>query len=1558
MQIKIKKMIKSRIKNNLEKKRLCRFLIVLLALAVLSIIQISAVKAFAGKICGSASPCNCGSNCSGANELFGQTQSYCDSNPIECFNTIDDCRDGTIVAYNYVKDINVTSLNDSVFRIGDTILIDATLYSSSVNTEGVFFVYTNSSGNSSVNWSAIYSASFGASDSNYHIKINYTIPNRIGDHSVRIIDEFNTYKNITCGRDASADFPAYSDTDDVTFTVLPQPAPKINFTGPTPANSSTQTTVTVTINVTHNETHPDTLILNWNGTNESQSYSGGHTVITKYNLRQGNYSFYVWVNDTFGNSNQTETRIIEINTPIDITIDTPTNNQLFRNNTINLNITAKPTQSDKNITWVRFQLNSNNNVTVTSLLNISADASDPNGIINESLISFPNLSQSFVPNQLMEITNISIRLKRAGLPNASIQIRADNDNNPSETVLANASINNASVSDSVFSWINITFNSTITLQNKTRYWLFLSPNGSSDDYYAWEASDENISKEGELLQNGSRDLLFRIFDLYKYRTTFTAAEGSNNLSVYANNTDNAIVTSSTITFVSDTIPPTYEEINESNDPVEIGNNITISINVSDASSSVNTVLIEYNSTNHKNYTMTIGTGNRYNFTFIATQLGLNNYTFYINDSVGNLNTSLVFNFTVVDTRAPEFSNIANSPNTSDELDPNVLINVTVTISDLGGISNAVLQYINSTASDWSNVTMSNSSSLFYANFTPNAPSNWTYRVWANDTSGNSNYSTNSSLDVSYDYTWTRSPGSYNAMSGIKGSVVTIGNLTINNTGDYLLGFDITTVPTFVSLNLTTPFTIEPHNYTVIEVNATTPLTESEYSIQITIDAQNATASPDYLQTNATLVAISSGPYLFVEIIQYNASLKIGDFTDLKARVTNIGNETAINVTSNWTLPSGWTPLPLDLNKTLGNISINKFEYHNISADITSSASTGSQTISIYAQSRQGANNTASKTVSVSSATTPSTPSTTPSGGSGPSTSGGGGGAVVYIKPSYDILIEAPKKIELLADQKGFVEINITNNASDTILENIKTAISGFLLSRLNIEPKAIEKLNYSEKKKIMLSIDVPKYMKYQNITLVLTFTSNARDTRDNPNDTKSHSIFEKKAEINLVILEITREVALQSLSKAQMEISFMKAQRFNTIQAEELLSDAKNAFEESNYVKVKELSDRITALKEKAVLANALIEKAKEKIEGSKEKGYDVKDAEGLLQLATDLFQKGNFEESEETVNKALLSERLSAKIEEARISRILLGFIKDYWMHLSIALMLLAGTGLLLRKEFSIKAIANRLKVLEKEESTLNDLIKRAQEEYFKDRLMSDRLYSKTMGQYVKSMTELQKRKVNLNSKKIGILKRSTNIESLQKEKSAIKQLMEELQKKYFVDKIITKEIYNSSITEYKKREAELEKALQMLSKSPEIPKKTPLKYKEGYKEKEEHKEQLNLQDSELNKVIEQLKTKKSQLAQEIADLEKNSIDLSSIRKMMSILDTIIKKLANQHKEDESVLYSINSYNDFLKKYGESLKLKINFFKFFPILKKTNEYYNIKLHMLKSFKEVYKHGH
>ena len=103
------------------------------------------------------------------------------------------------------------------------------------------------------------------------------------------LDDGSYVWNVNC-TDYAENF-AFNNTN---FTIhIDAKNPRINFTDPTPANNTNQSSTTVIINVTHIEINPNTIVLYWNGTiNETRGYSGNFTNFTLNNL---NESFSVYL---------------------------------------------------------------------------------------------------------------------------------------------------------------------------------------------------------------------------------------------------------------------------------------------------------------------------------------------------------------------------------------------------------------------------------------------------------------------------------------------------------------------------------------------------------------------------------------------------------------------------------------------------------------------------------------------------------------------------------------------------------------------------------------------------------------------------------------------------------------------------------------------------------------------------------------------------------------------------------------------------------------------------------------------------------------------------------------------------------------------------------------------------------------------------------------------------------------------------------------------------------------------------------------------------------------
>jgi hypothetical protein len=144
-------------------------------------------------------------------------------------------------------------------------------------------------------------------------------------YSVTLNLSDGSYKwNVWCN-DSAGNY-AFNSTNR-TFTV-DTISPKIWFVLPTKPTNYNQSSRTLIINVSHVELHPKYIILYLNGTkNISKLYSGSYTNFTLSSLRDGFYTYYVWINDTSSNHNQTETRTIRIDTtPPSINLVNPKNN--------------------------------------------------------------------------------------------------------------------------------------------------------------------------------------------------------------------------------------------------------------------------------------------------------------------------------------------------------------------------------------------------------------------------------------------------------------------------------------------------------------------------------------------------------------------------------------------------------------------------------------------------------------------------------------------------------------------------------------------------------------------------------------------------------------------------------------------------------------------------------------------------------------------------------------------------------------------------------------------------------------------------------------------------------------------------------------------------------------------------------------------------------------------------------------------------------------------------------------------------------------------------------
>ncbi len=194
------------------------------------------------------------------------------------------------------------------------------------------------------------------------------------------------------------------------------------------------------------------------------------------------------------------------------------------------------------------------------------------------------------------------------------------------------------------------------------------------------------------------------------------------------NQNNWNITESFNITVITTTAPILGNITESANPLELGNNITIFVDVFDNETSVSIVLIELEGIN---YTMIYDRGNTFNYTWTRSTVGFVMYTIYANDTGNNWN-KLTSSFDIIDTTSPNYANLTES---SHFLEFGDTLTVTIDAFDLSGINQVRIEF------EGNNHSMSNISvsTWQYDMWTPSSTGIHFYTIWIEDNNNNWNF---------------------------------------------------------------------------------------------------------------------------------------------------------------------------------------------------------------------------------------------------------------------------------------------------------------------------------------------------------------------------------------------------------------------------------------------------------------------------------------------------------------------------------------------------------------------------------------------------------------------------------------------------------------------------------------------------------------------------------------------------------------------------------------------------------------------------------------------------
>jgi hypothetical protein len=803
---------------------------------------------------------------------------------------------------------------------------------------------------------------------------------------------------------------------------------------------------------------------------------------------------------------------------------------------------------------------------------------------------------------------------------------------------------------------------------------------------------------------------------------------------------------------------------------------------------------------------------------------------------------------------PTYETITNSPDEPDDLDPNRTITVTANISDINlNFDTAILQWKNS-SDDWSNVTMTNTTTkedvqyiIVDASFTPPyaTEDNHTYRIWANDTEGVARFSTNTTLQIFWDCTWNVT-SDLGAIAGWDQNKY-ISNLSINNTGDsehssgcnldFRLTHSLAEGRIYFDDSYYKPsstYSVAPKDNQTISLNATFGTDVIQEDATITTTDLTGYSESSGGSTILTLVSNQAGPYLYQEIRNSPTNIDLtetnfnleGYLRNLMGSSTINPNNTAYNVSFNWTLPSGLTNSTGNLTVSFENITDNNLHYNNVNITFEDleSMTPGVKTVYLYAWGSNlsgdiitdaNGNSILTETANITfscyntsdsvcvsfcgytqdpDCSLPETAGSS-SGSGGGASGGGGSGKATQYETSEDYF-------ELLRGEQQKFELEITNKLP-SIKENISIEVSGINADYISITPTYIREIASKSSHKINVTITAPAYFTKGEYELLFSINGLLNV---NKSSNKAHDFSEKKM-VKLFIVEVTRENADRMLSESKKMMEAMNKSHMVLKKIIPMHKKSLESYEKVDFLNVEENYKLIKNIHDAAFESMKIIGDLKEKIAEAEKNGIGTIETQKLLFLAEAAFKRGEYILTLERLEETQLTYALETKGEFNLFYAVKNNPLETTGILMGFAMFSLA-TSLALR----YKIYKRKLRLLKDEEKLLFELMKIVQIECFDKNKMSMEEYQEAMDQYTKKLSNSIEEKINIETKLSNMLKRKGKKNALKDEKTRIISLMKELQEDYLNKGKIETRLYENNIKTYSKKLSDVEGDLTFL--------------------------------------------------------------------------------------------------------------------------------------------------
>jgi hypothetical protein len=595
-----------------------------------------------------------------------------------------------------------------------------------------------------------------------------------------------------------------------------------------------------------------------------------------------------------------------------------------------------------------------------------------------------------------------------------------------------------------------------------------------------------------------------------------------------------------------------------------------------------------------------------------------------------------------DIDAPLVNEIILSPDSEDAIDPNVSINVSANITDAHNISIVIFQYKGDNTSEWTDVSMKLSNGLYSnASFIPDYNGTWFYRIWANDSLGNSGYSNISNISVQFDRSWNSLPISLPMVHAEPNVSVSLGNITINNTGDFILNINVSSSSNDTSYGNESDYVIMPGDSGIISVYDRS-LIGGIKTISLNITAEGA--DPGYRIIERTIITASGMPVLVANIVapSYNKIITKGDTAvTFVVKIENQGLSNASNISTLFTLPVGW-----EQNSDLAiieQLSIGEYMLATAEFDILEEAAAGTQDIRINISGYNVSSIAVPDSyifedftrVEVRNLGSYYTEEVSQTAG----TATYGQISRVDISETLDAilsdekLVEIDDPVEFIKGRDNTFNLEIKNIFNEVRIKDIKIEGEGLLSTAIEHLSEDIL-LEPGESESVDVSIGTLNAIEVGDYALPLKISG----TLEGAGILKPFTLTEH---LRIALHRVSELEAIQFLDRSVSTIDEMDKKGYPILRLSERLKDASNSLKEKEYERVKEISEEILEMREQAITANSLIEDIKAEIKPVPITGAVVgtdrkfEEAQNLLDTALLAFEMEHYDLALEIANDA-----------------------------------------------------------------------------------------------------------------------------------------------------------------------------------------------------------------------------------------------------------------------------------------------------------------------------------